>query len=443
MQVVIIGGDAAGMSAAMQIVRNEPNAKVITLEKGGIYSYGQCGLPYVIGGQIPSTDKLIARSVETFREKYNIDARIYHEVTKVDPKNKLVSGKNLKSGENFSFTYDKLLIATGVSPIIPDWKGANLQGIHALKTIEDANQIIDGLNSDVKTVTIVGGGYIGLEMAEAFIHLGKKVRMIERNQQLAKIFDPDMAVHIHEEAKKHNIELLFEHSVTGFSGEGSVQMIETDKGSYQTDFVLVAIGVRPNTSFLEGSGIQLTNRGVVQVNRYLQTNIPDIYAAGDCATHFHLVKELDDHIPLGTTANKQGRLAGLNMIAKPRTFKGIVGTSIMKFMDLTLARTGLSSREAEQLNLPFKTVKIKSNNIAGYYPGPEKMEIKLLYHVESKKLLGGQIIGGTGVDKRIDVLATALYHGMKIHELEDLDLSYSPPYNGVWDPIQQAARRSE
>ncbi|MFT9599786.1 CoA-disulfide reductase [Mesobacillus sp.] len=441
MKILIIGGDAAGMSAAMQIVRNSSGHEITVLEKGGVYSYGQCGLPYVISGKIESTDQLIARTQSAFKEKYGIDARVFHEVQKVDSENKMVRGINHSNGETFSLPYERLLIATGVSSVVPEWEDVTLPGIFSLKTIPDAKAIMDYLERDIHNVTVIGGGYIGLEMAESFAELGKKVTIIERNEQLAKIFDTDMAELIHEEAVKQNIVLKMSESVEAFGGSGHVESVKTDKGEYKTDLVLVAVGVKPNTSFLEGTGIKTSVNGAIQVNAYMQTSIEDIYAAGDCATQYHRVKEKDDHVPLGTHANKQGQIAGLNMVDVHKTFKGIVGTSIIKFFDLTLGRTGLSETEANMLNIPYGSVTITATDIAGYYPDDKKMKLKLVYHKETHKVLGGQIIGENGVDKRIDVLATAIFHSMTTDELLDLDLAYAPPYNGVWDPVQQAARR--
>ncbi|MFT4415610.1 CoA-disulfide reductase [Fredinandcohnia humi] len=444
MKFVIIGGDAAGMSAAMQIVRNSSGNSIIVLEKGGIYSYGQCGLPYVVGGKIESTDKVIARTQEEFQQKYGIDARVFHEVKSIDIKNKVVSGIIHNTGEGFDESYDRLLVATGASPIVPKWEGVSLPGIFTLKTIPDTEEILDFLYKgvrDVQSVVVIGGGYIGLEMAENFAELGKDVTIVERNEQLAGIFDNEMSELIHQEAKKHNVKLRMGESVEGFIGNQFVEYIKTDKGEIKADIVLVATGIRPNTSFLDGTGIVLGVNNAIRVNAYMQTNIEDVYAAGDCATQYHRVKERDDHIPLGTHANKQGRIAGLNMVNIPATFKGVVGTSIIKFFDLSLGRTGLSEKEASALNFPTATVFIESKDIAGYYPNDKKLTVKLVYHKETQKLLGGQVIGENGVDKRIDVLSTALYHSMTVDELLDLDLAYAPPYNGVWDPIQQAARR--
>ncbi|MFB4163325.1 FAD-dependent oxidoreductase [Alteribacillus sp. JSM 102045] len=442
MDYVIVGGDAAGMSAAMQIVRNTENANITTLEMGKIYSYAQCGLPYVISGAVESTENLIARDIKTFREKYGIDARVFHQVTAVDTEKKIVKGKNLEINQPFELPYDKLLIATGGSPIIPDWKGRDLRGIHALKTIPDLENIIDDLKG-VKDVTIIGGGYIGLELAENLVETGRHVRIIERNHRIAKMFDEDMGDIVMDEAKKHGVELALEESVEAFEGTEAVQKVVTDQNEYETDLVIVSTGIKPNTDFVKDTGIILKNNGAIQVNRYMETNIEDIYAAGDCATQFHRLKEKDDYIPLGTHANKQGRAAGLNMAGKPKAFQGIVGTAILRFFDLTLAKTGLSETEAKQMKFPYDTILHTGTNIAGYFENKKKLHIKIIYRTDNDLVLGGQVIGESGADKRIDVLATALFHRMSLGEFEDLDLSYAPPFNGVWDPIQQTIRRAK
>nr|WP_289038997.1 CoA-disulfide reductase [uncultured Allobacillus sp.] len=442
MKYVIIGGVAAGMSAAMEIYRTDETAEITVLERGKEYSYGQCGFPYVINGYIPDLEDVVARQVETFREKYGMDARTSKEVTNINAKDQIVYGIDLETGDGFQVSYDKLLIATGANPTVPQWEGIELKGVHTLKTVTDTKGIMHDLDDDVKHVTIVGGGYIGLEMAESFKTLGKEVTLIQRGDQVAPIFDLDMAELIHEEAKRNGINLKLGESVTGLTGTDRVEGVKTDKNTYKTDLVLLAIGVLANTQFLQGTGIHLNPRGAVLVNPYMQTSLKNIYAAGDCATDFHRVKQVNDHIPLGTTSNKQGRIAGANMAGNPLQFKGILGTSIIKFFDLTLGRTGLSEREAKQLNFPYEVQTTKANSHAGYYPGGETLHLKLIYHRDSRKLLGGQIIGKKGVDKRLDVLAMALHHEMTVHDLVDVDLSYAPPYNGVWDPLQQMGRKA-
>lgn len=443
MKYVIIGGDAAGMSAALQIINLDKHAEVTILEKGGIYSYGQCGLPYVISGDIASTEKLVVRSAETYREKFGMNALTFHEVTKVDNIEKIVSGKHVQTGEPFQFSYDKLLIASGASPIVPNWPGMELEHVHVIKTIPDAEKILASLEDDIHDVTVVGGGYIGLEMAESFKKLGLNVRIINRGSYIGKIFDSDMATMIEEEAKKHGIKVFNDETTEAIIGTEKVEAVKTDKATYETDLVLIAIGIYPNTNFLKNGNVQLDDRGAIIVDEHMQTSDPAIFAAGDCALHYHLVKDTYDYIPLGTTANKQGRIAGMNMAGKSRSFKGITGTSIIKFMDLSLGKTGLSEREAEQLRIPYDAVTVRASDIAHYYPGATPLVMKLIFNKETKEVLGAQIVGIKGVDKRIDVLAVALYNKMNLQDLEDLDLAYAPPYNGVWDPIQRAARTAE
>ncbi|MBU5594288.1 CoA-disulfide reductase [Amphibacillus sp. MSJ-3] len=442
MQYVIIGGVAAGMSAAMEIYRTDDSAKITVLERGEDYSYGQCGLPYVVNGVIPSIDKVVARTVEQFRDKYGIDARIKTTVTGLDIEKQEVEALDLETEKPLRVPYDRLLIATGSDPIVPNWEGIGLPGIHAFKTMTDTKKLMEDLTDDKKDVTIVGGGYIGLEMAESFNTRGLKVRLIQREPQVAEIFDPEMAKFIQNEAERQGIEIILNESVQSFSGTDKVEEVRTDKASYQTDLVLLAIGVSPNTDFLKKTGIHMLRNGALIVNSYQETSISNIYAAGDCASHYNRVKKMNDHVPLGTTSNKQGRIAGANMAGHTMTFNGIVGTSIIKFCDLTLGRTGLSEKEAKALNLPYEVMASEARTHAGYYPGSEELHLKLLYHKETHKLLGGQIIGKKGVDKRIDVLATALYAGLTTPQLLDLDLGYAPPYNGVWDPIQQMVRKS-
>lgn len=442
MKYVIIGGVAAGMSAAMEIKRTDKNAHVTVLEKGADYSYGQCGLPYLISGKVTSFEKLYARSVETFREKYNIDARVWTTVKSVDFTNQFVKTKSSQTNEEINIPYDKLLIASGSSPVIPDWEGKDLAGIHTMGAITDTNELLADLKKEAEHITIIGGGYIGLEAAENLVDIGKKVTLIQRGSQIAKIFDEDMAKIIEEKAKEKGINLILNEEVKSFKGDTQIEGVETDKQVYKTDLALLAIGVKPNTEFLKDTNLHLTNKGVIIVDAYQQTNINNVYAAGDCATHYHRIKKINDHIPLGTTANKQGRIAGANMSGHALTFNGIVGTSIIKFFDLSLGRTGISEKEAKSLNIPYKVQKSESGSHAGYYPGSEKLYLKIIYHQETRKLLGGQIIGKAGVDKRIDVLAVTLFNEMSIDDLIDLDLAYAPPYNGVWDPIQQIARKS-
>lgn len=440
MKYVIIGGDAAGMSAAMEIYRNVPGAEITSVERGFIYSYGQCGLPYVVDGRISSTKRLIARDVATFRDKYGIDARVGHEVERIDVEKQLVTGTDLASGEQFEIPYDKLLIATGANSVMPVEKGSDLAGVHMVKTIPMLEDLLADLTENIKHVTVIGGGYIGLEMVETLHASGREVRLIQRSGYLAKFLDKELAQHVRDEAKKQGVEVLLNTSVEAFEGSTRVERVVTDKGAFDTDLVIVAVGIQPNTKFLKDTGIALAKNGGVIVNRHLETSVENIYAAGDCAMHFNIVKERLDYVPLGTTANKHGRVAGLNMAGKFAPFRGIVGTSIMKFFDLTVATTGINEGTAKELGFDFEAYKLSARHIAGYYPGAQRIFIKVVVRKRDQQLLGAQIIGPAGVDKRIDVFATALYNKMTLPDLLDLDLAYAPPFNGVWDPLQQVAR---
>ncbi|TMW72152.1 FAD-dependent oxidoreductase [Alteribacter natronophilus] len=441
MDYVIIGGDAAGMSAAMQIVRRDNNANVTTLEMGGIYSYAQCGLPYYIGGLTGDRDDLIARTRDTFEHEYGIDARVYHKVTKVDPDRKTVSGTNLKTDESFELSYDKCLIATGAAPVMPDLQGTDLDGIHTLKTIPDAETIMEDMSADVLDVTIIGGGYIGLELAENLVEKNKKVRIIDHADRLGSAYDPEISAEIEKEAHRKGIAVQTGEGVVRFEGTSRVQQVVTDKESYNTDMVVVAVGVTPNTEMVDRTRVHTMDNGAIIVNSYMETNVPDLYAAGDCATQYHRIKAKNDYQPLGTHANKQGRIAGMNMCGVAQAFQGIVGTSIMKFFDLTIGKTGIGEQEADEMNFKCDCDAFKGHSHAGYYPDNEPMLMKVVSHQVTGHFLGLQAVGRRGVDKRIDVAATALYHKMTMADIENLDLSYAPPYNGVWDPLQQASRR--
>lgn len=315
-------------------------------ERGDIYSYGQCGLLYIIDGRIAQIDELITRDVEVFHDKYGIDARVFHEVQAINSATKIVSGMNLQTNERFEYMYDELLIESGASPVMPSWFGCSLSRIHTVKMIPQMNVLMKNLQN-VQHVTLIGGGYISLEIAETLEFAGKAVRLIQRGQQLMKTLDKGLAKIVHSQAIKRGIEVLVNADVLGFEGEGRVQKVVTKQGTYETDLVIVATGIRPNTQFIQG--IAKLENGAVIVNEKMATSLPNIYAAGDCATQFHRIKRTDDYIALGTTANKQGRVAGRNIAGKETIFKGIIGTSILKFFDLEIGMTGISEQEVEKL----------------------------------------------------------------------------------------------
>lgn len=434
MKYVIIGGDAAGMSAAMEILRNVEDAEITALERGEIYSYGQCGLPYVIDGRISSPENLIARSALEFRKR-GIDARIRHEVQEIDFEAQVVKGQY--QDEPFTVPYDKLLIATGASPTMPDWDGTHLENIHTVKTIPQMHELLESLQN-VRHVTVLGAGYIALEVVEAMRERNLAVRLIHRGKQLMSLLDEQLAEHVLAEAQKQGVEVLLNEQVTGFTGIKQVEAVVTEQGSYPTDLVIVATGIKPNTAFADQ--LKQWDNGAIIVDEHMQTSLPNVYAAGDCVAHFHYVKGEYDYVALGTTANKQGRVAGLNMAGKATSFKGVAGTAILKFFDIGIGMTGVTSKDADKLGLAYDVYTHKANHIAGYYPDAQPIYLRMVVQKDTQKLLGLQAVGA-GVDKRIDVFATALAAEMTLPDLLDIDLSYSPPFNGVWDPLLQIAKR--
>lgn len=368
--------------------------------------------------------------------------RLYHEVLQFKPQDKQVRVYRRQEKEEIIVPYDVLLIGTGSAAIVPPWEGRDLPGVFTLKTMGDAEKLLAWLEEHTPTkAVVIGGGYIGLETAEALHTRGFKVTVLDLAPQLIPTFDAPIAEIVQDALKRHGVEVYLNEEVVGLEGdEKGVRAVVTKNGSFPADLVIISIGVRPVSELAREAGIELGPRNAILVNERLQTNIPDIFAAGDCATHFHRIKNAPDYVPLGTTANKQGRIAGVNMAGGYARFAGIVGTAIVKVFDRTIARSGLSEKECDALGVPYQTVSIKARPISHYYPWEDEvLTLRLHFHRDNRKLLGGQIAGGGGVDKRIDVLATALFHGMTIDDLQALDLAYAPPYNSVWDPLQQAA----
>jgi len=438
----IVGGDAAGMSAATQIRRVDPQGEIVVWEKEGVISYAQCGLPYYVGGVVSAPERLLARTADEFRERYRIDVCLHHEVLAIDPRGKRVRILRRDTGEEIEEGYDVLLLATGSAAVLPPWGGIDLPGVFPLKTLADAERLVAWLSQrNPERAVIVGGGYIGLEAAEALVRHGLSVTVVDVAPQLIPSFDRPIAELVRQELERHGVEIRLEERVRGFSGDSAgVREVLLEGGSLAADLVLVAVGVRPVSELARAAGIELGPRGAVLVDEYLRTSVPDVYAAGDCATHFHRIKNAPDYIPLGTTANKQGRIAGANMAGAQIPFAGVLSTAIVKVFDLAIARTGLGEEECRTSGRTCETVAIQARPVSHYYPGAEDaLTLRITFDPTTRALLGGQIAGRRGVDKRIDVLATALYAGLTIDELQALDLAYAPPFNGVWDPLQQAS----
>lgn len=443
MKVIVIGGVAAGMSAASKIKRLDKDAEVVVYEKGDFLSYGACGLPYYVGGFNDDHTRMIARTKEQF-QSMGIKAYTNHEVLKVVPEEKKVLVRNHATGDIFIDTYDKLMIGTGASAIKPPLPGIDLYGVHQLKTLEDGIWLKKvAQNEDIHNVVIVGGGYIGIETADAFLELGKKVTIIEFANKILMPFDEEISKLAEEELKGHGVDLKTGEKVVSLKGDEQIEAVVTDKGEYKADLVVLAIGVRPATGFLSGTGIHLAPNGAILVDREMRTNLPDIWAAGDCALVYHKLMKENMFLPLGTVANKCGRIAGDNIAGAHQKFTGALGSAAIKVCNLELGRTGLSENDARRLKYNYKTVRVEAYDHPGYYPGQTPITIKLIYEAGTKKLLGAQSAGQKGAVLRIDCFAIAIHNNMTTDELGMLDLVYAPPFAGVWDAIHIACNAAK
>ena len=441
--LVIIGGDAAGMSAASKVRREQPGRKIIVFEKSRYTSYSACGIPYFISEMIPSADQLIVRSPEQFRSDYNIDVRIMHKVVEVDTANKRIKVLNKETDEEFWQDYGELLIATGGSPYHPDLPGSNSENAFGITTLKSGIKLENYLDEKKpKTAVIIGGGYIGLEMAEALLIRGLKVTLVNRGVQVMNTLDPDMGAMVSQALRNLGVNLHLNEELKNFEVKGDkITKVITDKREIETDIVVYGMGSAPNTAFLKGSGIELGIKDAIRVNERMQTNIPNVWAAGDCTETYHMVSGEHVHIALGTIANKKGVVAGANIAGEEASFPGAVGTAVCKICSYEVARTGLLEKNLKKMKIDYVTATINSKTRAHYYPDAKDITVKLLAEKGTGKLLGGQIIGEEDAAKRIDVLATALTHGLTLQNIIDLDLSYAPPFSPVWDPVQTAARK--
>ncbi|GAB4214390.1 MAG: FAD-dependent oxidoreductase [Roseiflexaceae bacterium] len=441
-RLVVVGGVAAGMSAAAKARRSDPDLAITVFEQGEWVAYSACGLPYFVGDLVPDADRLVARTVAEFARQ-RIDVRLRHRVIAIEPARKMLQVERLDApGEPpLEFPYDALVLATGARPNRPDVAGLDLEGVFQLNTMPDALAIRDFLERrQPRRAVIVGGGYIGLEAAENLARRGVTIHVVQRPPQLFSGVDRAITDLVAAELERQGVDLSLCDSVmqTCEGHEGRVRCVQTNRGAIEADMVLLAIGVRPNVALASAAGVALGATGAVAVDARLQTNIVDIYAAGDCAEHLHLVSGQPTWVPLGTTANKQGRIAGGNAAGGDETFRGIVGTTISRVFDLEVGRTGLTAAEAQRAGIPHTLATVDYTDIAGYYPGAAPLRVLLLAERGSGRLLGVQA-AGKGVDKRIDVAATALHAGMTVDQLAWLDLGYAPPFNSVWDPLLVAA----
>jgi len=436
MRIVIIGGVAAGMSAAAKAKRMAKNSEVIVYEKGSIVSFGACGLPYYVGGFFDNPNGMIARTPEQFRES-GVEVNINHEVLKIDAEKKIVIVKNLETDEIFESSYDKLMVATGANAVLPPVEGLQtLKNIFTLKSIDDGINLKKAMMKDEnKEILVIGAGYIGIEVVEAAKQLGKNVRVIQRGKRvMSASFDSEITDLMEEEIRSHGVDLHLEEVVKKIEGNGVVERVITDKGEYSADIVVIATGVRPATAFLEGTGIEM-DRGAIIIDEEGKTSVDDIYSAGDCAVVYHKVRKKNVYIPLATTANKIGRVVGENLAGAKNKFSGTLGSACIKVMDLEAGRTGITEEEAKLDGINYKTVVVKDKNQTNYYPGQENIFVKLIYDAETKVILGGQIIGKNGAVLRVDVIAMAVAAKMKTSELGMMDFCYAPPFARTWDVL--------
>ncbi|MBA9073909.1 NADPH-dependent 2,4-dienoyl-CoA reductase/sulfur reductase-like enzyme [Flavobacterium gossypii] len=442
-KLVIIGGDAAGMSAASKVRRENKEIEIIVFEKSEYTSYSACGIPYFISGKISSSEKLIVRSPEQFKKKHNIDARILHEVLEVDTSNNRVLVKNSTEKTQFWENYDKLLIATGGKAYCPDVANRDANGIFGVSTLRSGIKIDSYIKDfNPKNAVIVGGGYIGLEMAEALLIRGLKVSLVNRSEEIMNTLDPDMGTLIHKAMKNLGVTIYSNEELKHFETEKDrISAVVTNKRTLKADLVILGMGTSPNTAFLKNSKIALSEKGAVKVARTQRTNIRNVWSAGDCAETFHLVSKKPFYVSLGTVANKTGVIAGKNIAGGKAVFPGVVGTAVCKICSYEVARTGLLEKELQKLNIEYVTTTIQSKTRAHYYPDAKDITVKLIADKKTGRLLGGQIVGEEGAAKRIDVLATALTNRLTLRNIIDLDLSYAPPFSPVWDPVQIAARK--
>jgi NADPH-dependent 2,4-dienoyl-CoA reductase/sulfur reductase-like enzyme len=440
MKIVIVGGVAAGMSAAARARRNDKQARILVFEQTGIVSFGACGLPYYVGGWFDDPAYMIARSADQLIES-GIDLCLFHRVLAVDPSAKTLRVKNLETGLEFGEGYDRLMIATGSSPIRPPFPGLDLANVHTLTRLADGEAVKRALEeSACRDVVIIGAGFIGVEAVEACLHRGKCVRLIQLDERvLIEAFDGEITDRFEKELRASGVELHVAERVTSLSGiDGAVREVRTDKGAYPADLVIVAVGVRPETAFLSGSGIRTLPNGAIIVDHTGLTNLPDVYAAGDCASIPLLIDGSPAYLPLATGANKMGRIVGDNLSGKAARHPGSLGSACIKVLGLEAGRTGLSERDALRRGIAFKSVVIADKDHANYWPGQSEITVKLLYDPGTRKLLGGQVAAGQGAVLRSDVIAAAICGGLSVDQLGMLDLCYAPPFARTWDALNVA-----
>ena len=439
MKTIIIGGVAGGASAAARLRRLDEKAEILLLERGPYISFANCGLPYYIGGDITQKENLTLQTPESFRSRFRVDVRIRSEATDIHPENKIVRIRNLETGETYDEKYDTLILSPGAEPIRPPVEGIESSRVFTLRTIPDTMKIKRFLLEEKpRSAVIVGGGYIGMEMAENLKKAGLSVTIVEKADHLIAPLDFDMAADVHRYAKSEGIKLILNNGLKSVSETEEGLKIGLEQGSLSADMLLLSVGVRPETSLAAGCAICLNSRGAIVTDSQMRTNIPDIYAVGDAVEIQDFVTGQPASIPLAGPANKQGRIAADNICGLESSYSGTQGSAVLRFFQMTVATTGLNERTAKAAGLDYDKTYLYSASHASYYPGGSNMSIKILWDKKSLNLLGAQIVGFDGVDKRMDVLATAIRFGAKVTDLANLELCYAPPFGSAKDPVNMA-----
>jgi CoA-disulfide reductase len=438
-KIIIIGGVAGGATAAARLRRISEDVKIILVERGKHISFANCGLPYYIGDTIKDRNKLLVQTVKGMSERFNLDIRNLSEAVSINPENKTVIIKNLQTGELYEESYDKLLLSPGARPIVPPIPGLNEnQLLFTLRNIPDTDKIKNYVDSqNPKKAVVVGGGFIGIEMAENLVDRGVEVTIIEMANQIMAPIDFEMASILHAHLQDKGVKLILENGVQSFADQGK-RVILSDGTEIETDMTILSIGVRPENELAKTAGLELGERGGIIVNEYLQTSNENIYAVGDAIEVVDYISGTKAMIPLAGPANRQGRIAANNMLGKREKYLGTLGTSIAKVFDLTVAATGNNEKILKRLGVPYEVVHIHPSSHAGYYPGAAPIALKLIFDKESGKIFGAQAVGADGADKRMDVIATAIKGGLTVEDLTNLELSYAPPYSSAKDPVNMA-----
>ncbi|CAN5824144.1 FAD-dependent oxidoreductase [soil metagenome] len=438
-RLVVIGGDAAGMSAATNARRGRSDLEVVALEKGHHVSYSPCGIPYLVGGAVEHLDDLVVRTPKEFRDHHRIDVRTRHEVTGIDLDRRRVQVRAIDQHRTFDLDFDLLQVATGAAPLRPDLPGIDGDGIFGVQTLDDASDLLGAVDAGrCRRVVVVGGGYIGLEMAEAFIDRGAQVTLVDGADQPLRTVDADVGAMVAEALERYGVDVRCGTAVEGF-GDG---VVHTAAGDLPADLVVLGLGVAPRSALGLDAGLDAGAGGAIAVDHRQRTNVEGVYSAGDCADTFHMVHRQQVHIALGTVANKTGRVAGVNLGGGYASFAGVLGTAVTRICEIEIARTGLSQAEARSAGIEFSIGTVEATSRAGYFPGAADVTARILAERGTGRIIGGQIIGGDRVGKRIDTVAAAITGGLTAEQFVELDLAYAPPVSPLWDPFQVAAREA-